>query len=153
QPGTRTGQGRNKMHAEKEDQAGDKHPHRILGRGTRQREYTLCSRPRPRPRPRVRQDRARRPTKGHPTQRMPKEASMSRFSFTRLAPLMLVAGAPSPGSAASPLPAPPQDVPAASTSGPQTAVFAGGCFWGVEAVFRHTKGVSTAVSGYAGGEA
>jgi peptide-methionine (S)-S-oxide reductase len=30
-------------------------------------------------------------------------------------------------------------------------VFAGGCFWGVEAVFRHVKGVSKAVSGYAGG--
>jgi peptide-methionine (S)-S-oxide reductase len=34
---------------------------------------------------------------------------------------------------------------------PQTAVFAGGCFWGVEAVFEHTRGVMTAVSGYAGG--
>ena len=33
----------------------------------------------------------------------------------------------------------------------QTAVFAGGCFWGVEAVFEHTRGVLTAVSGYAGG--
>ncbi|HYW31916.1 MAG TPA: peptide-methionine (S)-S-oxide reductase MsrA [Gemmatimonas sp.] len=32
-----------------------------------------------------------------------------------------------------------------------TAVFAGGCFWGVEAVFRHVRGVSSAVSGYAGG--
>ena len=32
-----------------------------------------------------------------------------------------------------------------------TAVFAGGCFWGVEAVFRHTRGVVSAVSGYAGG--
>jgi len=32
-------------------------------------------------------------------------------------------------------------------------VFAGGCFWGVEAVFRHVKGVSGAVSGYAGGAA
>lgn len=32
-----------------------------------------------------------------------------------------------------------------------TAVFAGGCFWGVEAVFRHVKGVTSAVSGYAGG--
>jgi peptide-methionine (S)-S-oxide reductase len=33
-----------------------------------------------------------------------------------------------------------------------TAVFAGGCFWGVEAVFEHTKGVRDVVSGYAGGE-
>src|SRR3954463_6622997 len=32
-----------------------------------------------------------------------------------------------------------------------TAVFAGGCFWGVEAVFEHTKGVRDVVSGYAGG--
>lgn len=35
----------------------------------------------------------------------------------------------------------------------QTAVFAGGCFWGVDAVFRHVKGVSEVVSGYAGGSA
>jgi peptide-methionine (S)-S-oxide reductase len=35
----------------------------------------------------------------------------------------------------------------------QTAVFAGGCFWGVDAVFKHVKGVSEVVSGYAGGEA
>jgi peptide-methionine (S)-S-oxide reductase len=49
------------------------------------------------------------------------------------------------------LPAPVVDIPAASAKGPQTAVFAGGCFWGVEAVFRHVKGVSSAVSGYAGG--
>lgn len=33
----------------------------------------------------------------------------------------------------------------------QTAVFAGGCFWGIEAVFEHVKGVTDAVSGYAGG--
>lgn len=33
----------------------------------------------------------------------------------------------------------------------QTAVFAGGCFWGVDAVFKHVKGVSKVVSGYAGG--
>jgi peptide-methionine (S)-S-oxide reductase len=33
----------------------------------------------------------------------------------------------------------------------QTAVFAGGCFWGVEAVFEHMKGVKAVVSGYAGG--
>ncbi len=35
----------------------------------------------------------------------------------------------------------------------QTAVFAGGCFWGVDAVFKHVKGVSDVVSGYAGGKA
>src|SRR5436190_16932288 len=49
------------------------------------------------------------------------------------------------------LPSPAVDMPASSAKGPQTAVFAGGCFWGVEAVFRHVKGVSSAVSGYAGG--
>jgi len=56
-------------------------------------------------------------------------------------------------SGGTPLPAPAADVPAASVKAPQTAVFAGGCFWGVEAVFRHVKGVSSAVSGYAGGAA
>jgi len=35
----------------------------------------------------------------------------------------------------------------------QTAVLAGGCFWGVDAVFKHVRGVSTVVSGYAGGSA
>ena len=45
-------------------------------------------------------------------------------------------------------PAPAQVPPAPA---PQTAVFAGGCFWGVEAVFEHTRGVISAVSGYAGG--
>jgi peptide-methionine (S)-S-oxide reductase len=38
-------------------------------------------------------------------------------------------------------------------SGLKTAIFAGGCFWGVEAVFSHTKGVKSAVSGYHGGTA
>lgn len=38
-------------------------------------------------------------------------------------------------------------------AGEQIAVFAGGCFWGVEAVFEHIKGVSEAESGYAGGSA
>lgn len=78
---------------------------------------------------------------------------MPRFSFARLAALMLTATAPSLANAAAPLPAPMQDIPAASIKAPQTAVFAGGCFWGVEAVFRHTKGVTSAVSGYAGGDA
>ena len=40
-----------------------------------------------------------------------------------------------------------------STSTEQTAVFAGGCFWGVDAVFKHVKGVTDVVSGYSGGAA
>lgn len=40
----------------------------------------------------------------------------------------------------------------APAAGEDTAVFAGGCFWGVEAVFEHVKGVKSAVSGYAGGD-
>jgi len=45
--------------------------------------------------------------------------------------------------------------PSSATAAPaeQTAVFAGGCFWGVDAVFKHVKGVSNVVSGYAGGNA
>ena len=51
------------------------------------------------------------------------------------------------------LPAPALDMPAQSASAtPATAVFAGGCFWGVQAVFQHTQGVLNAVSGYAGGD-
>ncbi len=42
---------------------------------------------------------------------------------------------------------------AAAAGGQQTMVVAGGCFWGVQAVFQHTKGVIQAVSGYAGGKA
>ena len=38
-------------------------------------------------------------------------------------------------------------------TGPESAVLAGGCFWGVDAVFRHVKGVTTVVSGYSGGKA
>jgi len=49
------------------------------------------------------------------------------------------------------LPHPAQDMPAA-TATTETAVFAGGCFWGVQAVFQHTRGVLNAVSGYAGGQ-
>ena len=41
---------------------------------------------------------------------------------------------------------------AASSTAPQTAVFAGGCFWGIQAVFQHVKGVRQATSGYSGGD-
>ena len=45
------------------------------------------------------------------------------------------------------------DSAAQAGKGAQTAVFSGGCFWGVDAVFKHVKGVSRVVSGYAGGGA
>lgn len=45
------------------------------------------------------------------------------------------------------------DISASTVKGEQTAIFAGGCFWGVEAVFEHLKGVSDVVSGFSGGEA
>jgi peptide-methionine (S)-S-oxide reductase len=48
-------------------------------------------------------------------------------------------------------PAPSVDIPAPSAKQAATAVFAGGCFWGVEGVFEQLKGVSNVVSGYAGG--
>jgi len=49
--------------------------------------------------------------------------------------------------------APPALDQAAGASGKATAVFAGGCFWGVQGVFQHVRGVENAVSGYTGGAA
>ena len=51
------------------------------------------------------------------------------------------------------IPDPTLDAPLASAGGKQTAVLAGGCFWGVDAVFKHVKGVIDVRSGYAGGSA
>ena len=48
---------------------------------------------------------------------------------------------------------PPEPAPVGVVASTDTAVFAGGCFWGVEAVFEHLNGVATAISGYAGGKA
>lgn len=63
---------------------------------------------------------------------------------------------PVSGSGAEPavlVPPPATDVPAVAGSATQTAVLAGGCFWGVQGVFQHVRGVAGAVSGYAGGSA
>lgn len=49
------------------------------------------------------------------------------------------------------LPAPAFDTAMGTPAALDTAVFAGGCFWGVQAVFQHTRGVLNAVSGYSGG--
>ena len=56
-----------------------------------------------------------------------------------------------PASSA-PLPAPAIGAALNSAAPVDTAVFAGGCFWGIEAVFEHVRGVRSAVSGYAGGK-
>lgn len=56
-----------------------------------------------------------------------------------------------PSHAAAPLPDPKIDAPLAAAKDTQTAVLAGGCFWGVEGVFEHVKGVTQVVAGYAGG--
>jgi peptide-methionine (S)-S-oxide reductase len=51
------------------------------------------------------------------------------------------------------IPPPAVDEPSAGTAGEsETAVLAGGCFWGVQGVFQHVSGVTSAVSGYAGGD-
>ncbi len=59
-------------------------------------------------------------------------------------------GSSNAGEQAVVIPPPAFEAPA-SAEAEETAVFAGGCFWGVQAVFQHTKGVLGAVSGYAGG--
>jgi peptide-methionine (S)-S-oxide reductase len=51
------------------------------------------------------------------------------------------------------VPGPVVDASKSGKSGEQTAVIAGGCFWGIQAVFQHVKGVVSATSGYSGGEA
>ena len=80
---------------------------------------------------------------------------MSRISVRMLAMMLTVlAGtlACQTGSGASgAVPAPAVDQPKAAAAGKQTAVVAGGCFWGIQAVFQHVKGVISATSGYAGG--
>lgn len=57
----------------------------------------------------------------------------------------------STAQAAGPLPGP--SVDETPTPGSETAILAGGCFWGMEGVFEHVKGVTRVVSGYAGGDA
>jgi peptide-methionine (S)-S-oxide reductase len=66
----------------------------------------------------------------------------TKRSFTLLLALVVLYGVPASGSLAQ-----------SESTRAATTVFAGGCFWGVDAVFRHVKGVSKVVSGYAGGGA
>jgi peptide-methionine (S)-S-oxide reductase len=79
---------------------------------------------------------------------------MQQYIFLVAAVFLVGAGlaaCSSVNASATSIPDPAIDAPLASTKGEQTAVLAGGCFWGVEAVFEHVKGVSDVRSGYSGG--
>jgi peptide-methionine (S)-S-oxide reductase len=80
-------------------------------------------------------------------------SSFTRFALILLASLIGATACNAKASPAAAVPAPVQDAPRAATAGQQTAVVSGGCFWGVQAVFQHVKGVIRATSGYAGGSA
>jgi len=66
---------------------------------------------------------------------------------------LLVAAAAALAAPKMPIPPPINDVPLAKASGRETAVFAGGCFWGVQSVFQRVKGVLSTTAGYSGGSA
>ena len=82
---------------------------------------------------------------------------MSRFSRVSLRLLVvMLAGAiacNAGDNAIVAVPNPAVDAQMATSKGEQTAVVAGGCFWGIQAVFQHVKGVINATSGYSGGAA
>lgn len=75
-------------------------------------------------------------------------AGMAYHLSSRMAPQVLTVALPELSQDAIPADAS-AGMPLRSSS--NTAVFAGGCFWGVQSVFQHTRGVLNAVSGYAGG--
>jgi peptide-methionine (S)-S-oxide reductase len=77
----------------------------------------------------------------------------TRLALVLFATLLAATACNAKANPAATVPAPMQDAPRATTSGQQTAVLSGGCFWGVQAVFQHVKGVISATSGYAGGSA
>ena len=78
------------------------------------------------------------------------------FSMRNTVAALLLAFSASIGCTAAtktPVPAPAHDAALAQTSGKQTAVFAGGCFWGTQSVFERVKGVLATTAGYSGGSA
>jgi peptide-methionine (S)-S-oxide reductase len=77
----------------------------------------------------------------------------TRLALILFAALVAITACNAKANPAASVPAPVQDAPRAATPGQQTAVLSGGCFWGVQAVFQHVKGVISATSGYAGGSA
>ncbi len=82
--------------------------------------------------------------------RSPKFHALSRW--IAVLPLLSALACNGAGAAVT-LPNPAVDEPAAKSKSQVTMVIAGGCFWGVQAVFEHVKGVESVTAGYAGGEA
>jgi peptide-methionine (S)-S-oxide reductase len=82
---------------------------------------------------------------------MPRILALRSALFSLLIATLFAAGC----RAATKTPVPPavSDAPLASSPGKQTAVFAGGCFWGTQSVFERVKGVLSTTAGYAGGSA
>jgi len=79
--------------------------------------------------------------------------SATRFALVLLGSLFAATACNAKASPAAAVPAPLLNAERASTPGRESAVVSGGCFWGVQAVFQHVKGVIAATSGYAGGSA
>jgi len=79
--------------------------------------------------------------------------SSLRLAVTLFASLLGATACNAKATPAAAFPEPAQDAPRAAAAGRQTAVISGGCFWGIQAVFQHVKGVISATSGYSGGSA
>ncbi|HEV7321871.1 MAG TPA: peptide-methionine (S)-S-oxide reductase MsrA [Ensifer sp.] len=80
--------------------------------------------------------------------------SLGNVSLISVAALVAaLATAPLASAQETAVPIPPPSLDEKTTASTEIAVFAGGCFWGVQGVFQHVKGVKNAVSGYAGGTA
>src|SRR6478752_6400635 len=77
-------------------------------------------------------------------------SSRIRLAIIALGSLLATTACNAKASPAAAIPAPEIDSPRASAPSKQTAVISGGCFWGVQAVFQHVKGVISATSGYSG---
>jgi peptide-methionine (S)-S-oxide reductase len=77
----------------------------------------------------------------------------TRIAATLFAALLGTTACNAKANPAAALPEPAVDAARASAPARQTAVISGGCFWGVQAVFQHVKGVISATSGYSGGSA
>src|SRR6202158_6207749 len=79
--------------------------------------------------------------------------SSARFALILLGSLLGAAACNAKANTAAAVPQPALAASRASASGQQSAVISGGCFWGIQAVFQHVKGVISATSGYSGGSA